>query len=423
MARKKIREYDSKRVLKEHLKRLTGMQLDIKSAQVTESTDFNELADREPWLSSTRLVVKPDMLFGKRGKSGLVALNLDLAQVIAFVKERLGKEVEMGGAKAPITTFIVEPFVPHDAEFYISIMSERLGSTISFSECGGIEIEENWDKVKTIFVPTEKSLTSDLCAPLIATLALEVRGKIEAFIKGIFNVFLDLDFTFLEMNPFTLVNGEPYPLDMRGELDDTATFKNFKKWGNIEFPMPFGRVMSPAESAIHSMDEKTSASLKFTILNSKGRIWTMVAGGGASVIYADTVGDLGFANELGNYAEYSGAPNEDEVLQYARVLIDCATANPDGRKRALVIGGGIANFTDVAATFSGIIRALREKESKLKAARMNVYVRRGGPNYQNGLAKMRALGEEIGVPFEVYGPEASMTGICKQAIQYITATA
>ena len=34
----------------------------------------------------------------------------------------------------------------------------------------------------------------------------------------------------MEMNPFTMVNGEPYPLDMRGELDDTAAFKNFKKW-------------------------------------------------------------------------------------------------------------------------------------------------------------------------------------------------
>jgi len=43
--------------------------------------------------------------------------------------------------------------------------------------------------------------------------------------------------------------------------------------------------------------------------------------------------------------------------------LQCATANPDGQKRALVIGGGIANFTDVAATFSGIIRALREKVS------------------------------------------------------------
>lgn len=34
------------------------------------------------------------------------------------------------------------------------------------------------------------------------------------------------------------------------------------------------------------------------------------------------VGDLGYASELGNYAEYSGAPKEEEVLQYARVVID-----------------------------------------------------------------------------------------------------
>jgi succinyl-CoA synthetase beta subunit len=40
-----------------------------------------------------KLVVKPDMLSGKRGKSGLVALNLDFDQVKEFVKERLGVEV------------------------------------------------------------------------------------------------------------------------------------------------------------------------------------------------------------------------------------------------------------------------------------------------------------------------------------------
>lgn len=61
--------------------------------KITESTDFTELQDKEPWLSSSKLVVKPDMLFGKRGKSGLVALNLDFAQVASFVRERLGKEV------------------------------------------------------------------------------------------------------------------------------------------------------------------------------------------------------------------------------------------------------------------------------------------------------------------------------------------
>ena len=41
------------------------------------------------------------------------------------------------------------------------------------------------------------------------------------------------------------------------------------------------------------------------------------------------------------------------------------------------------------------------QESKLKASRMHIFVRRGGPNYQTGLAKMRALGEELEVPLEV----------------------
>lgn len=60
---------------------------------MTQSTDLTELTNQESWLSSTKLVVKPDMLFGKRGKSGLVALKLDLAEVAEFVKVRLGSEV------------------------------------------------------------------------------------------------------------------------------------------------------------------------------------------------------------------------------------------------------------------------------------------------------------------------------------------
>lgn len=71
----------------------------------------------------------------------------------------------MGGCKAPITTFIVEPFVPHDQEYYLSIVSDRLGCTISFSECGGIEIEENWDKVLT-FVFVHSLFSTHFCCVL-----------------------------------------------------------------------------------------------------------------------------------------------------------------------------------------------------------------------------------------------------------------
>lgn len=58
--------------------------------QVTESTDFTKLADQEPWLSSTRLVVKPDMLFGKRGKSGLVCSDHLKRFEISWTKKLCG---------------------------------------------------------------------------------------------------------------------------------------------------------------------------------------------------------------------------------------------------------------------------------------------------------------------------------------------
>jgi hypothetical protein len=48
MARKKIREYDSKRLLKAHIARLAGLQLPIAVAQVKENTNFAELIAGEP---------------------------------------------------------------------------------------------------------------------------------------------------------------------------------------------------------------------------------------------------------------------------------------------------------------------------------------------------------------------------------------
>ena len=49
--------------------------------------------------------------------------------------------------------------------------------------------------------------------------------------------------------------------------------------------------------------------------------------------------------------------------------------------------------------------------------RKQLTVRRGGPNYQEGLAMMRRLDEELGVPVEVYGPETHMTRIVSMALE------
>ena len=78
----------------------------------------------------------------------------------------------------------------------------------------------------------------------------------------------------------------------------------------------------------------------------------MVAGGGASVIYSDTICDLGGASELANYGEYSGAPSESQTYEYAKTILSLMTRGPRHPKgKVLIIGGGIANFTNVASTF------------------------------------------------------------------------
>ncbi len=80
MARKKIREYDAKRLLKSHIARLAGQDLPIQVAQVNAQTDTAALLQANPWLVNTKLVVKPDMLFGQRGKHDLVGYVLGVLE-------------------------------------------------------------------------------------------------------------------------------------------------------------------------------------------------------------------------------------------------------------------------------------------------------------------------------------------------------
>ena len=168
--------------------------------------------------------------------------------------------------------------------------------------------------------------------------------------------------------------GKITPLDLAAKIDETASFLVQKEWGEIDFPAPFGRPEFPEEKFIRDMDAKTGASLKLTILNHTGRVWTMVAGGGASVVYADTVSDLGFAHELANYGEYSGAPNDEQTFAYARTILGLMTRNKDPRGKVLIIGGGIANFTDVAATFKGIIQAIKHYAEEIRDGNIKIYV-------------------------------------------------
>ena len=70
-----------------------------------------------------------------------------------------------------------------------------------------------------------------------------------------------------------------------------------------------------------------------------------------------------------------------------------------------IVGGGIANFTDVAATFRGLVKALKMYRDELLAGNIKITSDVAGPNYQEGLKMMLKLRQESGLFIRVFGPE------------------
>jgi len=430
MAVRPIREGDGKRLLSRLLSSLSdpSIQLPEQVVSVSAPVSWGALEAAHPWLARTRLVVKPDQLIKRRGKGGLLALDVDWAGARAWIEARLGTEVTVDGVTGTLTHFLVEPFVPHAPadEYYVCIASQRGSDEVLFTHEGGVDVGDVDAKAARLLVPIGDGLTAARVAEsgLLAAVPAARAPLLARFIAALFTAYYDAQFTLLEINPLVVTGdaggGAPRiaPLDLAAKLDEAGSFLAAGKWGDLAFPPAFGRAAAPEEAYIRDMDGKTGASLKLTLLNRAGRVWTMVAGGGASVAYADTISDMGFGAELANYGEYSGAPSDTQTYEYARTILKCMLAagrHPSGSK-VLIIGGGIANFTDVAKTFTGIIKALREAAPGLREQGVSVWVRRGGPNYQEGLRMMREAGAECGLDMHVFGPDTHITAIVALAL-------
>ncbi|XP_070166563.1 ATP-citrate synthase [Polyergus mexicanus] len=419
MAAKAIREATGKDLINRKLS--SGIKVaKCRFVPITGDTNWIDIANEYPWLKTEKLVIKPDQLIKRRGKLGLIKVNADLPTVQKWVEQRMNKEQRVGKATGKLKTFIIEPFVPHkpEEEVYICIYSHRKADTILFHHQGGVDIGDVDAKALKLDVPVGNELPdrSTLINKLLINVTDDKKMMIAEFIESLYKLYVNLYFTYMEINPLVVTDSAIYILDLAAKLDTTADFICKPDWGEIDYPPPFGRDAYPEEAYIADLDAKSGASLKLTILNPNGRIWTMVAGGGASVIYSDTICDLGAADELANYGEYSGAPSEQQTYEYAKTILCLMTKTKRQDGKVLIIGGGIANFTNVAATFKGIVKALQEYQPKLVEHDIRIFVRRAGPNYQEGLRIIREVGRRLGIPVHVFGPETHMTAICAMAL-------
>ncbi|MGD8353635.1 MAG: ATP citrate lyase citrate-binding domain-containing protein, partial [Pseudomonadota bacterium] len=367
--------------------------------------EFDVLVTECPWMKNRRLVIKAHEVIGGRGLRGLVKMCKDLDCAREAVEEILAYNED--GIR--INQVIVQENVKHNKriEYYTSILSRRDGIELLLSPVGGVHVESRWDLVQRLTIHTGTTPDPEILKWFVFSAGFlpEHLDPVADFLMHVLEMFDNEDVNFLEINPFTVTKkGQVVvALDAVVELDDTAKFRH-PDW-TFEFSTGLGRSMSHAERRIQEIDEQVKGSVKFIELG--GDTALLPAGGGASVFLADAVVRAG--GTLANYAEYSGDPPD-----WAVEALTEKVCSLKGIKR-IIIGGAIANFTDVKKTFTGIILGLRKAREEGKLCEdVSIWVRRGGPNEEEALREISKIADE-GFKIRVFDRKTPLTDIVDMA--------
>jgi ATP-citrate lyase beta-subunit len=371
---------------------------------IMDPNRLSQLGEANKWLRESKLVVKAHEAIGGRYKLGLVKLGLNLEEALAAAKEMIGTKI----GTAVIRQVIVAEMLDHDEEYYISIIGNKDGAELLLSTKGGVNIEDNWNSVRRLFIPVEENASIESLTQLAedAGFTGEIAERVAKIASRLILCFDNEDAQSIEINPLVIRKSDMRfaALDAVMNIDWDARFRHadwdFKPVSEI------GRPFTEAEQQIMEIDSRIKGSVKFVEVPG-GEIALLTAGGGASVFYADAVVARG--GSIANYAEYSGDPPDWAVEALTETI--CRLPNI----RHIIVGGAIANFTDVKATFNGIINGFRESKSKGYLESVRIWVRRGGPNETQGLAAIRKLQEE-GFDIHVYDRSMPMTDIVDMAM-------
>lgn len=377
MARVKLSEYGAKSLLVDDYAGVT-----IRGASLDE--DIARLGSDENY------IVKVDQGVKKRGKQGLVKLNVTADSAKTAVRELMERGYDR---------FIAEPMYAHEdnEERYLSIERMRSGYQILYSPNGGVDIEEHPESVQTYHDISEVPLPIEFMTKMTETMERE-------------------HLSFVEINPL-VVRGDDCVLLDAAVLADSAG-SPWASWTDDDIVATNKK--TEAEQTIAELNDGSPASFSFRVLNPNGAIWLLLSGGGASITIADEAANRGKAELIGNYGEYSGGPTREETMVYTEAVLGQIMKSA-AAKKAIVIAGGVANFTDVKKTFAGIIDALKQQLGALQKAGIKVYVRRGGPNEAEGLAMMKAFLQENEIFGSIHGSDAVLTVVVDEALEAVDA--
>jgi succinyl-CoA synthetase beta subunit len=276
------------------------------------------------------VVVKSQILSGKRGKAGGIGFTDNPEEAYAFAAKLLGSELN----GFVVETVLVEKKLQIDREFYLAITVDGASRKpiILASAQGGMDIEDVPEEhmvrmVLDVTIGMQPFITREVTRRLGVSGA--VAKQIADILMKLYKLSVEMDTELAEINPLVISGEAVIAADAKVTIDDDALFRHKD--------LPVVEERTAAEKVAHGL------GLSYVELD--GNIAVMANGAGITMATLDLIQYYG-----GSAANFLDAGGGAGVEQTAKALELLLSKNP----KAILINifGGITRCDDVANAFA-----------------------------------------------------------------------
>lgn len=312
-------------------------------------------------------VVKAQILAGGRGKGRLIKSRFDTSGVFMTMcrdkvrlttLDMLGKKLvtkQTGPDGVLVKRVMIAEAVMLKHETYLSILMDPSsgGPIVVACRKGGMDIEEVAKKEPELIlkepISIVEGITCEQCLKIAVWLHFDnAKSIVDAAyeINKLYDCFINLDATQIEINPFGQVHGgEVYCVDAKIVFDDNAAF----------------RQKSIFESALDeeemSKSEMLAKKFGLSYIPMDGNIACMVNGAGLAMATMDIIHLYG--GVPANFLDVGGSATVEQVKNAFKIV---ASSNPKIKAIFVNIFAGILRCDIIA---EGVIAACKELESNI----------------------------------------------------------
>ena len=309
-----------------------------------------EAVDAANELGGPVWVVKAQIHAGGRGKGGGVKVVRSIDDVRDAAQAMIGMNLvthQTGPEGRRVKRVYIEEGCDIARELYLGMLVDRETGrlTLMASTEGGVEIEqvaaETPEKILTVDIDPATGIQPHHARRIAFGLALEGRqiGAAVKFVTGIYEAFVGLDASIVEINPLVVTGaGDVVALDAKMAFDDNALFRH-------------SDVIELRDEDEEDAMEREALKHDLNYIKLDGNIGCMVNGAGLAMATMDIIKLHG--GEPANFLDVGGGASRERVTAAFKLIL----SDPNVEGILVNIFGGIMRCDVIA---EGVVAAARE---------------------------------------------------------------